>query len=105
MDERTFNELIARTWRQLSDGLDEIDPDDCDVVETGDMITLAFANGRKCVINTQRAAWQVWVAARTEGVHFDWDGARWMDDRGRGIELTAFVADAVERELGERPSF
>ena len=58
-------------------------------------------------MNTQRPVRQIWVAGKGQGVHFTYDPAadRWLDDKGKGIELLAFVADAVESASGFRPTF
>lgn len=107
MDEARYNELIANTWNTLVRGLDSCDPDDADVVMTGDMITITFGNGHKCVINTQRAVRQVWVAAREQGIHFDWDDKtkRWIDDKKRGFELYSLIKEIVRAEINTDVQF
>jgi CyaY protein len=100
MDDKTFDELVARLWRRLTDAIDTIDPDVVEATTTPDMVTVEIAGDKTVVINTQRAVHQVWVAAQGHGLHFDWDPARasFWDDKGQGLELLAFVAHVLRDE-------
>src|SRR5271165_3201704 len=103
MDETRYNQLVAVAFQALMRALDKVDPDLVDAESTGDMVTVTSASGQKVVVNTQRAARQIWVAGKGLGLHFSFapDG-RWMDDKGKGLELFAFVRDAVEAAAGVR---
>jgi CyaY protein len=50
---------------------------------------------------------QLWLAAKAQAWHFDWDEAngRWVDDRGRGIELTAQLREIVKEHSGVEVPF
>jgi CyaY protein len=103
MDETHYNHLVAAAFQRLMRAVDEADPDLLDADSTGDMVTLTAASGEKVIVNTQRATRQIWVAGKGMGIHFSVDGeSRWMDDKGKGLELFAFVADAVETISGVR---
>ena len=103
MDETRYNQLVAAAFGRLLRGLDKADPDLLDADSTGDMVTITAASGGKVVVNTQRAARQIWVAGKGLGVHFSFqpDG-QWMDDKAKGVELFAFVREAVEAMSGVR---
>jgi CyaY protein len=103
MDETRYNQLVSAAFETLLRALDKVDPDLLDADSTGDMVTVTSASGQKVVVNTQRATRQIWVAGKGLGIHFSFqpDG-RWMDDKGKGIELFAFVGDAVETVSGVR---
>jgi CyaY protein len=97
MDETRYNQLVAAAFQALLRALDKVDPDLLDADSTGDMVTVTSASGQKVVVNTQRATRQIWVAGKGMGLHFSFEAdGQWMDDKGKGIELFAFVADAVE---------
>jgi CyaY protein len=100
LDEARYDLLAAQVFRRLLEALDQLDPDLLDAESTGEMLTLTSDTGERCVVNTQRAARQIWVAGRGEGIHFSFDepSGQWRDDKGRGLELYAFVAQVV-REL------
>ncbi|MGA9525407.1 MAG: iron donor protein CyaY [Myxococcaceae bacterium] len=104
LDETTYNHEVAAAFRRLIDAADQVDPDVLDADSTGDMVTLTSARGEKCVINTQRAVRQIWVAGQGQGIHFDFDPAsnQWRDDKGKGLELFSFVADTVIAISGVR---
>ena len=76
MDESEYNLLAGRAFRRLLSDLDQVDPDLLDVESTGDMLTLTAGSGEKCVVNTQRAVRQIWVAAQGQGIHFSYDPAK-----------------------------
>jgi CyaY protein len=102
VDESTYNGLIATAFKRIVKALDDADPDVLDVVSTGDKIDVTHVpDGEKVVINTQRAIWQIWVAGKGQGIHFSHatDG-RWLDDKGKGLELYAHVADCVNAMSG-----
>jgi CyaY protein len=98
MDESRYNLLVSAVFKKLITALDEIDPDLLDAESTGDMVTVTSRSGEKCIVNTQRAVRQLWVAGKSQGIHFAYDEktGRWMDDKGKGLELFAFVADVVK---------
>jgi CyaY protein len=104
VDESTYNGLVAAAFKRLLTGLDKLDPDLVDVTATADMLTVTdVKSGEKVVVNTQRAVWQIWVAGKSQGIHFSHaaDG-RWVDDKGKGLELFAWVAECVGVMCGER---
>ncbi len=70
---------------------------DIDNQRVGGMVTLAFANGSQIVVNLQKPLHEVWMAARAGGFHYKFDGARWIDTKGRG----EFFAD-LSRYAGEQ---
>ena len=102
MDDKTFDALVAKLWRRLTDAIDTIDPDVVEATATPDIVTLEIAGGKEVVVNTQRAVHQVWVAAQGHGLHFDWDPVResFWDDKGQGLELLAFLAGVLRDETG-----
>ncbi|NVJ25923.1 iron donor protein CyaY [Myxococcus sp. AM011] len=97
MDEARYNQLVAGVFKRMIAAADAIDPDILEAESTGDMLTLTARSREKCIVNTQRAVKQVWVAGRGQGIHFNYDEASgtWQDDKGRGLELFRFVADVV----------
>ncbi|HEX8536984.1 MAG TPA: iron donor protein CyaY [Cystobacter sp.] len=103
MDEALYNQLVAGAFKRILAAADGIDPDVLEAESTGDMVTLTSASREKCIVNTQRAVRQIWVAGRGQGIHFSYEPARglWLDDKGKGLELFRFVADVVQDISGE----
>jgi CyaY protein len=102
MDESRYNQLVASLFKKLLAALDELDPDEAETDATADMLTITAFNGEKCIVNTQRAVRQIWVAGKGQGIHFTYDEqtGQWHDDKGRGLEVLAFVSEVVEDLTG-----
>lgn len=97
MDEARYNQLVAGVFKRMLAAADKLDPDVLEADSTGDMLTLTAPSREKCIVNTQRAVRQIWVAGKSQGIHFSYDEATgtWKDDKGKGLELFSFVADVV----------
>jgi CyaY protein len=102
LDERTYQKLADDAFRAIGDAFEDVDPEVVDCEFAGDVVTLTMRGGQKCVVNTQRPARQIWLAANARAWHFSWDEARqgWLDDKGRGDELYATIARVVEQATG-----
>ena len=100
MDEQAYLKLADTTFKHIEDMLEDVDADDVDFERAGDVLTLAFKNGKKCIVNTQRPTRQIWMAAGVRAWHFDWDGARWIDDKEKTHELTQTIKDVVKEQAG-----
>ena len=102
LDEATYNNLVAGVFKRLLKAADAADPDVLEADSTGDMVTFtATKTQEKVVVNTQRAVRQIWVAGKGSGIHFSLgaDG-RWMDDKAKGLELLAWIAECVRAMSG-----
>jgi CyaY protein len=93
---------VASFFKRLVSAVDAADPDLVECDATGDMVTItAPKSGAKVIVNTQRAVSQIWVAGKGEGVHFSRaDDGRWLDDKGKGLELGAWVRECVQDASG-----
>ena len=99
LSERDFDEHADRTLRALERALSEIDGLEVDL-ESG-ILTLEFDEGAKYVVNSHRAARQIWMAAELRAWHFDYLPAekRWVAAKS-GDELWATVEAVVSRKTG-----
>ncbi|HYI02233.1 iron donor protein CyaY [Hyalangium sp.] len=104
MDEGLYNQRVAAVFKRMLAAADALDPDVLEAESTGDMLTLTARSREKCIVNTQRAVRQIWVAGKGQGIHFSYDEASgtWKDDKGKGLELFSFVADVVRELSGEQ---
>lgn len=102
MDELEFERRAADAWKRVLDLFDDVDPEDADVEQAGDVIRIDFRGGQRVVLNTQRPARQIWLAGGAHAWHFSYDAAhdRWFDDKGRGIELYAQLAAMTRQAIG-----
>ena len=72
--------LVESSCDRINDETDA----DIDNQRVGGMVTLTFANRSQIIINLQKPLQEVWLAARSGGYHYKFDGAHWMDTKGQG---------------------
>ncbi len=68
-------------------------------MKPGGVLELGFEDGSKMIVNRQGAAREIWVAAKSGGFHFRYDGHRWVDTRDGG-ELFAALSRLVSAQGG-----
>jgi len=100
MERARFQEVSTEALERIDAGLGALEHDDLDIQLSGDVLTLAFADGTRYVINAHSAAGQVWMAAERNAWHFDFDeaGGHWIAHK-TGDELMATVARVVGDKL------
>lgn len=102
MHEPKYLLLADATFKRLERAFEDADPDVCDCERAGDVVTLTFKGGKRCIVNTQRPTQQIWLAASARGWHFSFDANTdaWLDDKGTGDELFATLARVVKESCG-----
>jgi CyaY protein len=63
------------------------------------ILTIEFPDGTKYVVNSHRAARQIWMAAERSAWHFDREGERWVAKK-TGDDLSAALGGAISRKTG-----
>lgn len=94
--------LLARIEAQIDAWLEE-DVVDIDTHRTGGLLELTMPGGSKIVLNTQPPLQEIWLAARSGGYHFKWNGAQWVDREGQ--ELLARLSSSASEQAGQALSF
>ena len=100
LGESEFAALADRTLERLERALEASGVDADIEAKAGGVLELEFGDGSKMVINRHGAAREIWVAARSGGFHFRWDGATWRDTR-EGTELFAALSKLVSAQSGQ----
>ena len=99
MNDSEFNTLADAALARIEAGLDACDADlDFAMVAAG-VLEIEFADRSKIIVNRNGAAKEMWVAARSGGFHFRWDGDAWRDTRDGG-ELLAALSSLVSAQSG-----
>jgi CyaY protein len=99
MTEGEFSKLAEATLAALERAFEAGAPD-ADVQTKGEgVLEIEFEDGSKMVINRHGAAREIWVAARSGGHHFRYDGSGWRDTRD-GAELFAAVSRLASEQAG-----
>ena len=100
MDDATFDQLARKELRAIEDAFADIDPDDVEVSTSDGVLRLDLRDGTKIVINSHRAARQIWMAAIASAWHFDPGGdGTWIAAKS-GEELRATLARLVRDRVG-----
>ena len=61
------------------------------------MVTLTFSNRSQIIINLQKPLQEVWMAARSGGYHYRFDGTAWQDTKGAGEFFACLSRDATRQ--------
>jgi CyaY protein len=105
VDDKTFDALARDELRAIEDRLADVDPDDVEVSTSDGILRLDLRDGTRVVINSHRAARQIWMAAVSTAWHFDPPAveaaAGWRASR-TGDELRATIARVVADRIGLR---
>jgi CyaY protein len=99
MDERQFEALATQALQAIERALDESGIDADVELREGGVLELEFQDGSRIIVNRHGAAREIWVAARSGGFHFRWDGSAWRDTRDGG-ELFAALSRLVSAQSG-----
>ena len=99
MEEREFEALATQALQRIERALEESGIDADFELKEGGVLELEFGNGSKIIVNRHGAAREIWVAARSGGFHFRWDGSAWRDTRDGG-ELFAALSRLVSAQSG-----
>lgn len=99
MTESEFNERADAALRALELAVDAVDAG-IDCSRSGGVLTLELADDSRIIVNTQQPMRQIWVAARSGGYHFAFDGRAWRDTRD-GTELFTALSRLVSTQGGQ----
>lgn len=100
MDEASFDHAARTELRHIEDAFTDIDPDLVEVSSSEGVLKLDLRDGTRVVINSHRAAGQIWMAAVASAWHFDprTDGT-WYAAKS-GEELRATLMKLLRDRIG-----
>ncbi len=97
--ERLASETLAGIEAAVEAAMDAASLDVDLQLKPGGVLEIEFEDASKMILNRQGAMREIWVAARSGGFHFYYDGARWVDTRDGG-ELFAALSRMVSAQSG-----
>ncbi len=99
MTEAVFERVADDTMRALEHALGDVDSIEMDL-QMG-VLTIEFSDGAKFIVNSHRAAKQIWMAADRTAWHFDPhnEGREWRANKD-GSELWSTLEATLSRKLG-----
>ena len=97
MTPNEFDRLADSMLERIATAIDESGAD-CDYESKGSgVLEIEFADASRIVVNRHSAAQEIWVAAKSGGYHFRFDGSAWVDTRG-GRELLAALSGFMSEQ-------
>ena len=103
LSESRFEALADETLGRLMEQLADLESDRLEVDLESGVLTMSFDDGVRYVINSHRAARQIWMAADATAWHFDWVESRWLSAK-TGEELFGVVQARTSQKLGQTVS-
>jgi CyaY protein len=100
MNDAEFEKLADQTLARVESALEESGLDADLQLKEGGVLEIEFDDGSKLIVNRHRPAREIWVAARSGGFHFRWDGAAWRDSRDGG-ELFEALSRLASLQSGQ----
>lgn len=99
MNETAFDAQATATLEALERALENCGEELDFELKGGGILEIEFEDGTKIIVNRHTAAREIWVAARSGGFHYRWDGRAWRNTRD-GSELFAALSALVSGQLG-----
>ncbi len=97
-------EAVLRAIEASCDRINDESDADIDNQRVGGMVTLVFRDRSQIVANLQKPLHEIWLAARSGGYHYKFDGQRWLDTKGQG-EFFASLSRAASEQAGRPLTF
>lgn len=103
MTESEFLALADRTLAAIEGAFERAaDMADVDIEcsRNGNVLDIEFVDhGAKIIVNSQAPMQEIWVAARSGGFHYRYDGSEWRNTRD-GSELFATLSQIASTQAG-----
>lgn len=100
MNDNEFNELADATLTQIETALERSGADLDFAMVSDSVLEIEFADRSKIIVNRHDAAKEIWVAAKSGGFHYRWDGSCWQDTRSEE-ELMAALSRLISEQASE----
>lgn len=100
MDDASFERVARDELHELENAFSDIDPDDVEVSSSDGVLRLDLRDGTRIVINSHRAARQIWMAAIASAWHFDPSGEGVWRAAKTGDELRPTLARLLHERIG-----
>jgi len=100
MDDISFDRVARDELHELEDVFADVDPDDAEVSASDGVLRLDLRDGTRIVINSHRAARQIWMAAIASAWHFDPSGDGAWRAAKTGEELRPTLARLLRERIG-----
>src|SRR4051812_11290462 len=102
IEEKVYRQLVDDVFHRIDDAFEDVDPDLAESTSSQGTLTILYQGKLRFILSPQAPVRQIWAAFKDRAWHFDLaaDG-RWMDDRGRGIDLYGLVKELTRENAGQ----
>lgn len=97
-------EALLASVEASCDRINERTDADIDNQRVGGMVTLTFGDRSQIIVNLQKPLQEVWLAARSGGFHYKWDGQCWRDTK-TAAEFFADLSRCASEQAGQPLTF
>ena len=103
LNESDYDAVAAPELERLITSLDGLTNDSVEAELASDILTVEFTDGARYVLNSHRAARQIWLSAERSAWHFDYQSGSktWVAGK-TGEELWATLTRLLAAKLGEQ---
>lgn len=98
LTESDFHQRVDAVLARIESTMDDV-VCDIDAEFNGGVLTLTFENETKVIVNRQTPNREIWVAAKSGGFHFKFDGHAWLDTRSHE-PLEVLLSRVVSEQSG-----
>src|SRR5690349_10318243 len=97
MNESEFHGAVDAVLARVETALER--EEDLEVDLESGILTITCPDGTRIIVNRQTPNREIWVAARSGGFHFRFDGGEWRDTR-TSDELFASLERVIRAQAG-----
>ena len=87
-------ESVLAAIEKGCDAINDATDADIDNQRVGGMITISFPNRSQLIVNLQKPLQEIWLAARSGGYHYRYDGQIWVDTKTKREFFSQFSEEA-----------
>ena len=102
LSESDYEAVAAPALHDLIESLDALTQDSVEAELASDILTIEFDDGERYVLNSHRAARQIWLSAERSAWHFDYvpSTKSWVASKS-GDEMWSTLTRLLSTKLGE----
>jgi iron donor protein CyaY len=104
-NESEYRKKIQVIFDKIERVFESVDPDLAECEQSLGALTITFSDRSRCILSAQPSVRQLWLALASRGTayHFSWDSqqGKWLDDKGKGIELIQCLEDFFKDMTGK----
>lgn len=102
LTESEYDAVAAPELQRLVASIDALPHESVEAELASDILTIEFSEGARYVVNSHRAARQIWLSAERSAWHFDYqpDAKAWVASK-TGDELWSTLTRLLSAKLGQ----